>query len=96
MRLLLADDTPSCSLLLSAFLSSEGHHIIITEDGAREQGFTAFHLDRSQNTPDSASWTLGKLNHHIVLKESQIEGRQAGAGDASHHGDSGGFQLGGS
>jgi len=32
-------------------------------DGAREQGFTAFHLDRSRPEADFSSWTLGSLTH---------------------------------
>jgi len=32
-------------------------------DGAREQGFTAFHLDRNRREPDFKSWTLGNLSH---------------------------------
>ncbi len=32
-------------------------------DGAREQGFTAFHLDRGRDTPDFGSWEIGNLSH---------------------------------
>ena len=32
-------------------------------DGAREQGFTAFHLDRERQPADFGSWTLGNLEH---------------------------------
>ena len=30
-------------------------------DGAREFGFTAFHLDRTRREPDLATWTLSCL-----------------------------------
>lgn len=32
-------------------------------DGAREQGFTAFRLDRERQQADFGSWTLGNLGH---------------------------------
>jgi HAD superfamily hydrolase (TIGR01509 family) len=36
-------------------------------DGAREQGFTAFHLDRRLTAPDYPSWTIGNLEHLLEL-----------------------------
>jgi HAD superfamily hydrolase (TIGR01509 family) len=32
-------------------------------DGARELGFTAFHLDRQRRQADIAAWTIGNLKH---------------------------------
>ena len=32
-------------------------------DGARDQGFTSFHLDRSLAQPDFDNWTIGNLEH---------------------------------
>lgn len=32
-------------------------------DGARDQGFTAFHMDRTLTEPDFARWEIGDLEH---------------------------------
>lgn len=32
-------------------------------DGGREQGFTAFHMDRERIRPDFRNWTIGNLEH---------------------------------
>jgi putative hydrolase of the HAD superfamily len=41
-------------------------------DGAREQGFTAFHLDRTRRVADLPGWTLGDLRH--LLDFLQVRG----------------------
>ncbi|HEY3378139.1 MAG TPA: hypothetical protein VGL77_11665, partial [Armatimonadota bacterium] len=35
-------------------------------DGARAQGFTSFHLDRTRSAPDFAQWKIGSLEHVLV------------------------------
>lgn len=38
-------------------------------DGAREQGFTAFHLDRERKQAHFGSWTLGNLEHLLDFSD---------------------------
>ncbi|MGD2175353.1 MAG: HAD-IA family hydrolase [Candidatus Brocadiaceae bacterium] len=38
-------------------------------EGARELGFTAFHLDRTRTEPDFSRWKLGNLRHLIEYLE---------------------------
>lgn len=42
-------------------------------DGAREQGFTAFHLDRKRSAPDWAEWTIGNLGHVVEFLRAEDE-----------------------
>lgn len=42
-------------------------------DGAREQGFTAFHLDRKRSAPDWAAWTVGNLGHVVEFLRAEDE-----------------------
>ena len=46
----------------------------IESDGAREEGFTAFHLDRTREAPDFANWELGNLDHLIAYLDSAESG----------------------
>jgi HAD superfamily hydrolase (TIGR01509 family) len=40
-------------------------------DGAREQGFTAFHLDRQRTEADFEHWTIGNLGHLVQFIETR-------------------------
>lgn len=44
----------------------------IEADGAMEQGFTAFYLDRGQKCMDTGTWTIGNLEHLIDYLEGCI------------------------
>jgi HAD superfamily hydrolase (TIGR01509 family) len=40
-------------------------------DGAREQGFTAFYLERKRRKPDFGNWTIGNLEHLLEFLEAE-------------------------
>lgn len=40
-------------------------------DGAREQGFTAFHLDRTRARPDFDRWEIGNLEHLVEFLKAK-------------------------
>jgi len=40
-------------------------------DGARQQGFTAFHLDRKRLQPDFSNWTIGNLEHLLEFLKAR-------------------------
>jgi putative hydrolase of the HAD superfamily len=44
----------------------------VEADGAREQGFTSFHLVRQREEPDLASWTLGNLEHLLDFLATRL------------------------